>query len=187
MSVPVWSQLKRGVGVNIELKADQPTGKLTTGYVGQLLGSGNHPRGIKVRLMDGQVGRVKSLTSLPPIDIKSDTPDEVTLFERQFGKAMGKQDGRRKSREEYRMQHDYREDETAPDARNLEDYIVVKPKKTNKKSRPASQPVNTQAQDVSAQDMMEQEFPSLDSTLIAATLSEHSTIEAARQTFRALT
>lgn len=44
------------------LKADQPTGKLTEGVVAELLtNSANHPRGIKVRLSDGQVGRVQNI------------------------------------------------------------------------------------------------------------------------------
>lgn len=51
-----------GLEVDIVLKKDQPTGKLTRGIVKQLLTSkANHPRGIKVRLQSGQVGRVQSL------------------------------------------------------------------------------------------------------------------------------
>lgn len=48
--------------VAIVLKQDQRTGKLTTGVVKDLLtNSANHPHGIKVRLTDGQVGRVQEL------------------------------------------------------------------------------------------------------------------------------
>jgi uncharacterized repeat protein (TIGR03833 family) len=44
------------------LKKDQPTGKLTAGVVQALLTrSPFHPRGIKVRLRDGRVGRVQAL------------------------------------------------------------------------------------------------------------------------------
>ncbi|HAQ07613.1 MAG TPA: YwbE family protein [Bacillus bacterium] len=51
-----------GSKVNIVLKADQRTGKLTTGVVKDILtNSSNHPHGIKVRLEDGQVGRVKEI------------------------------------------------------------------------------------------------------------------------------
>lgn len=40
--------------VDIVLKKDQPTGKLTRGIVGRLLtNKGYHPRGIKVMLTDG--------------------------------------------------------------------------------------------------------------------------------------
>lgn len=50
-----------GVAVRIVLKEDQPTGNETRGVVQDVLTRGNHPRGIKVRLQDGQVGRVQSL------------------------------------------------------------------------------------------------------------------------------
>lgn len=49
-----------GANVSIVLKQDQRTGSLTEGVVSKILtNSPNHPHGIKVRLDDGQVGRVK--------------------------------------------------------------------------------------------------------------------------------
>lgn len=66
-TVPTISQLIPGTPVYIILKEDQPTGKETHGIVSELLTKGNHPRGIKVRLRDGQVGRVQRLsTETPP-------------------------------------------------------------------------------------------------------------------------
>ena len=54
--------IKPGLTVLIVLKQDQATGKLTKGIVKDILTkSPNHPHGIKVRLMDGQVGRVKEI------------------------------------------------------------------------------------------------------------------------------
>lgn len=51
-----------GLNVNIVLKKDQRSGKLTKGIVKRLLtNSPQHPHGIKVQLEDGQVGRVKSI------------------------------------------------------------------------------------------------------------------------------
>jgi uncharacterized repeat protein (TIGR03833 family) len=48
-----------GLEVDIILKKDQRTGKRTRGFVKDLLtSSAYHSRGIKVRLDDGQVGRV---------------------------------------------------------------------------------------------------------------------------------
>ena len=48
-----------GLEVDIILKKDQRSGKLTRGVVKDLLTSASfHSRGIKVRLEDGQVGRV---------------------------------------------------------------------------------------------------------------------------------
>jgi uncharacterized repeat protein (TIGR03833 family) len=62
MTLPTRLQLKPGLRVRIVLKQDQPTGKLTEGIVKEILtSSSSHPHGIKVRLMDGQVGRVKEL------------------------------------------------------------------------------------------------------------------------------
>jgi len=54
------SQVRRGLRVAIVMKADQSTGALTEGIVSELLTSSpEHPRGIKVRLESGEVGRVK--------------------------------------------------------------------------------------------------------------------------------
>ncbi|BDQ37536.1 hypothetical protein SYK_18960 [Pseudodesulfovibrio nedwellii] len=51
-----------GLQVNIVLKKDQRSGRLTQGVVAKLLTkSPTHPHGIKVRLEDGQVGRVKEI------------------------------------------------------------------------------------------------------------------------------
>lgn len=54
------ANVRPGLTVDIVLKQDQRTGKLTRGVVKDILtNSPNHPHGIKVRLADGQVGRVK--------------------------------------------------------------------------------------------------------------------------------
>ena len=51
--------------VRIVLKKDQRTGKLTEGRVKEILtNSPTHPHGIKVRLEDGRVGRVKELLDI---------------------------------------------------------------------------------------------------------------------------
>ena len=62
--------IKIGGEVDIVLKKDQPTGKLTRGKVAEILTSSSlHHRGIKVRLEDGQVGRVQNiLPSFPKIN-----------------------------------------------------------------------------------------------------------------------
>ncbi|KAI9054064.1 hypothetical protein LZ554_001235 [Drepanopeziza brunnea f. sp. 'monogermtubi'] len=62
-AVPTISQVVPGAPVSIVLKADQPTGRQVQGFVGALLTRGNHPRGIKVRLQDGRVGRVQKMAS----------------------------------------------------------------------------------------------------------------------------
>ncbi|MCM3670624.1 YwbE family protein [Mesobacillus maritimus] len=54
--------IKPGIEVDIVLKVDQRTGKLTSGIVKDILtNSSTHPHGIKVRLTDGQIGRVKQI------------------------------------------------------------------------------------------------------------------------------
>jgi uncharacterized repeat protein (TIGR03833 family) len=51
-----------GAAVEIVLKKDQRTGALTEGVVQDILTkSSSHSHGIKVRLEDGQVGRVKNV------------------------------------------------------------------------------------------------------------------------------
>lgn len=59
------SDIKPGLKVAIVLKQDQRTGKLTDGIVKEILTSSPiHPRGIKVRLETGEVGRVKKIEEL---------------------------------------------------------------------------------------------------------------------------
>jgi len=58
----VRANIKPGMIVLIVLKQDQRTGRLTQGIVKDILTkSPTHPHGIKVRLQDGQVGRVKEI------------------------------------------------------------------------------------------------------------------------------
>ncbi len=54
--------ITKGLYVAIVQKEDQKTGKLTQGFVEDLLTSkAEHPRGIKVRLDTGEVGRVQHI------------------------------------------------------------------------------------------------------------------------------
>ena len=56
--------IRPGLAVDVVLKKDQRTAKLTRGVVKEVLTrSLRHPHGIKVRLIDGQVGRVKKILS----------------------------------------------------------------------------------------------------------------------------
>jgi uncharacterized repeat protein (TIGR03833 family) len=64
MDGTIRTNIKPGMTVLIVLKQDQRTGKLTKGIVKDILTkSPSHLHGIKVRLMDGQVGRVKEIVS----------------------------------------------------------------------------------------------------------------------------
>jgi len=56
------SDIRPGMRVEIILKKDQRTGKRTVGVVKDILTSSSfHSRGIKVRLDDGQIGRVQEI------------------------------------------------------------------------------------------------------------------------------
>lgn len=57
--------IKPGLTVDIVLKEDQGSGKLTRGIVQDILtNSAFHPRGIKVRLEGGEVGRVQRIVEV---------------------------------------------------------------------------------------------------------------------------
>ncbi len=62
MSAQNRDDIKPGFEVDIVLKQDQRTGRLTRGIVAEILTNSQfHPHGIKVRLEDGQVGRVQQI------------------------------------------------------------------------------------------------------------------------------
>ncbi len=56
--------IRPGLRVAVVRKEDQRTGKRTLGTVKDILtASASHPHGIKVRLADGQIGRVQEILS----------------------------------------------------------------------------------------------------------------------------
>jgi uncharacterized repeat protein (TIGR03833 family) len=58
------ADIHAGLEVLIVLKQDQATGNTTRGVVKDILtNSSTHPHGIKVRLVSGEVGRVKEILS----------------------------------------------------------------------------------------------------------------------------
>jgi uncharacterized repeat protein (TIGR03833 family) len=60
----IRSNVTKGAEVLIVLKRDQRTGKLTRGKVKDILTrSAKHPRGIKVRLEGGKIGRVREIVA----------------------------------------------------------------------------------------------------------------------------
>ena len=62
MTIPKRSEIRPGLRVMIIEKQNQGSGKLTEGVVSRLLTSSpTHPHGIKVRLTNGIVGRVKEV------------------------------------------------------------------------------------------------------------------------------
>jgi uncharacterized repeat protein (TIGR03833 family) len=64
----IRSNVTKGAEVLIVLKRDQRTGKLTRGKVKDILTrSAKHPRGIKVRLEGGKIGRVQEIVALKTV------------------------------------------------------------------------------------------------------------------------
>jgi len=62
MNGQIRKNIQSGLRVAIVLKQDQGSGALTEGVVRDILtNSAKHPHGIKVRLMSGEVGRVKEI------------------------------------------------------------------------------------------------------------------------------
>ncbi|KAK6542988.1 hypothetical protein TWF694_006919 [Orbilia ellipsospora] len=81
MPVPRHASITPSTPVSIILKQDQPTGRQVTGIVSEILTRGDHPRGVKVRLKDGRVGRVQQIITdnsplSPNLDSSSGYPDE---------------------------------------------------------------------------------------------------------------
>jgi len=60
MSIPIRKEIQPGMRVMIVEKHNQRSGLLTEGVVMHILTSSPvHPHGIKVRLVDGKIGRVQ--------------------------------------------------------------------------------------------------------------------------------
>lgn len=101
-SVPTTKDVIPGASVNIILKADQRTGRTVSGAIADVLTRGNHPRGIKVRLTDGRVGRVQSMklgggggdSSDPPAPTLQDQVQPAEAWAPRRGKGRGQGRGR---------------------------------------------------------------------------------------------
>lgn len=62
MNGTIRENIRPSIVVDVVLKQDQQIGKLTRGIVKDILtNSPIHPRGIKVRLESGEVGRVQNI------------------------------------------------------------------------------------------------------------------------------
>jgi len=62
MSIPIRKEIQPGMRVMIVEKHNQKSGRLTEGVVMNILTSSPvHPHGIKVRLVDGKIGRVQAI------------------------------------------------------------------------------------------------------------------------------
>lgn len=83
--------IRPGITVDIVLKADQPTGKLTRGVVARILtSSGVHSRGIKVRLTGGQVGRVQNIVDTASAEFPASPQPFRNSGRREKGRSRGR-------------------------------------------------------------------------------------------------
>ena len=186
MAVPKMSQLRSGVGVNIVLKAHQQSGILTRGTISDILTSGDHPRGIKVRLSDGKIGRVLSLAmeadssavdqGIPLWSGSNRIPSDADDFSGQQSVRAGRE-GKRKGHPIY---DDYEDGSEPQQTRSFADYIKV----------PTTSKLASTAQGSSRGDtnqlQLEKEFPTLDTALIAAILADHDDAQNARNILSSL-
>lgn len=134
--VPTYGQLQINTPVSIVLKADQPTGRQVQGFISEVLTGGDHPRGIKVRLTDGRVGRVQKLASAEEAEAGTSTQSLGRNGE-SAGPAVSTARAPRIMYNDVRedgYDYDMKKDEPGP---SLEDYIVTKPAR-KKKGRAAA-------------------------------------------------
>ena len=90
VDLPNRHQIRLGSSVGIETKEDQGTGEITEGIVDQILTRhSTHPYGIKVRLENGSIGRVKKITGASRMQ-KPKNPSKTAQFEDLSKKAIPK-------------------------------------------------------------------------------------------------
>ena len=163
--IPKHANIRRGASVNIVLKPDQRSGKITSGQVQDVLTKGNHPRGVKVRLLDGQIGRVQSLSSSTPDPVEAN-PEE-SRFQGQSSKPC------------QQRHHLYRDRPAScfeEKSMSLADYIKPSKQRRSQDSEAAA----------NVQKALEEAFPDIDSALIAAILVDYSSFEDARDVLKSL-
>ncbi|KAI0379198.1 hypothetical protein F5Y04DRAFT_259968 [Hypomontagnella monticulosa] len=136
-SVPTTNEVIPGVLVNIVLKADQRTGREVSGTVRDVLTKGNHPRGIKVRLADGRIGRVQSIASLssasssgPSYAASADSPTAADETTDPVNRATPRAHGRRSRYRDARFEEPL---EAPPEQADLSAYIVPATRQGKKK------------------------------------------------------
>lgn len=120
-NVPSTVQVTAGATVSIVQKADQPTGREVRGVVQDVLTRGDHPRGIKVRLQDGRIGRVQRMA----------TTGDDTTSPSEVGTALAKVPA---SAQESRNANSSFEAADGNPRSNLGDYVVSSRRQKNSRS-----------------------------------------------------
>jgi len=126
--VPTTRDVLPGARVNIVLKADQPTGRTVSGAVKDVLTRGDHPRGIKVRLVDGRIGRVQAMA-----DAAAATSPALDAVQEPMTAAAGGAGAPRPFRVPRQSAFDIRDEEQPAASIGLEAYL--KPAKQRKSGK----------------------------------------------------
>ncbi|KAI1168395.1 hypothetical protein F5B18DRAFT_278498 [Nemania serpens] len=144
-TIPKIYQVIPGALVNIVLKADQRTGRQVQGTVQNVLTKGDHPRGIKVRLTDGRIGRVQSMTtgvendsSTQPPFTDSHSPSPYTLPASEEARESRGQ-GRRSRYHDVRLEEPL---DVPPEQIDLSAYIVPSKRKGRGEKRSSASQAN---------------------------------------------
>ena len=188
MPVPRMSQLRTGLPVNIVLKADQPSGKLTTGCIADILTRGDHPRGIKVRLTTGQVGRVQNISAgasnSQPASLSGNAEASDATLSQNMSNVLHNQRPPQHGRRSKQMgeQQDYLPSDKANVGASLFDYI----RDPRGSSSIGAMDKSSTSAESSKQEHLEQEFPTVDPALIAAILLDYPEVSDARPVLSSL-
>ena len=79
---PTKSQITASSTVSIETKENQGSGKLIDGMVSEILTSSeSHPHGIKVKLINGQIGRVKKVKGMASLQENTHVSDQANFVQ----------------------------------------------------------------------------------------------------------
>lgn len=150
MSVPLRSQIRPGVIVSIVLKQDQRTGRQVQGTVSQVLTRGDHPRGVKVRLSDGRIGRVQQLVNQGSPSLQSPQQNQYqkrfrTMADHNPWAADDSQSGsNRYPSQQQSQQEQYQPPSGPPPGRSYDQY--QQPQQSQQQYQQYQQPASGQAQ-----------------------------------------
>lgn len=166
------------------MKADQPTGKLTQGTISDILTRGDHPRGIKVRLTSGQIGRVQSLGSVVSL---TDTHSPPGPGEMSAPGVPVRRERRRRGGRHSPRGVAIEADMPTNEGTSLLDYVRNSPSRPLNIVSPDPKPLLGPNMKHDNQKQLEAEFPGLDSALVAAILSDHTDVADAWEVLCSLT
>lgn len=191
MPIPPHNQVRSGALVSIILKEDQPTGRQVQGTVADILTSGNHPHGVKVRLTDGRVGRVQEILTTGDATQFGSTGLQQPLQPQQYGAPPQQQWQSNAGYAGGYSSAPYSDhpppqeplSHTRPRDDEFEDLPDGAEQVEHFQSYEASK---GPSEDDRNQAMLEKEFPNIDSSLIAALYGDSKDLSGTRETLQEL-